>query len=128
MAQTHNIGFNGEGFVEGDKFLRRIPPLHLKDSGQISSAAFENYDNTNSFSTNWMKLSSVDDTLRSYPDFGVASLSAKLCWSLSQEIQWTPLEDNVAHCDIFGHKTHSIRKKLRDGAEYLVLPKKINQA
>ena len=127
MVQTHNICFNGESFVASDNFLRRIPPWHLKGSGQISSAAFQNDDGTTSFSTNWMKLSSVEDTLRNYPHFGVASISAKLCWELAQEIQWTPVNDNVAHCDIVGHKTESISKKFRNGAEYLVLPKKINQ-
>ncbi len=81
MAQTRNIRLNGEGFVANDKFLRRIPPMYLKKTGEISSAAFQNASGTNSFSTNWMKLSSVEDTLRNYLDFGVASVSAPLSCS-----------------------------------------------
>lgn len=110
-------------FVPNDKFLRRIPPLHLKKSGEISSAAFHNSSGTNRMSTNWMKLSSIDDTLRDFPSFGIASIKAELCWSLSQEIEWTPDEDCVAHCDVIGNKTESISKKFRDGAEYLKFPK-----
>ena len=118
------ISFGDQKFVPNDKFLRRIPPLHLKKSGEISSAAFQNTSGTNRMSTNWMKLSSVEDTLKNCNDFGVASIMAELCWKLNQKIEWTPIEDNVAHSDIVGRKTESISKKLRDGAEYIVLPKR----
>lgn len=126
MEQTEALHLDGANFVPDDKFLRRIPWWHLKPTGEISSAAFQNDGETNSFSTNWMKLSSIEDTLRNDPGFGVASISAKLCWELAQETRWTPVDDNVAHCDIFGHKTESISKKFRSGAELLVVPKKIN--
>ena len=125
MDQVQDLRFNGKNFVPNDKFLRRIPPLHLKQSGEISSAAFQNDKHKDSFSTNWMKLSSPEDTLRDYPTFGVASLSANLCWGLGQKIDWTPTDGNVAHCDIVGRKTESISKKFRNGAEYLILPKHI---
>lgn len=125
MSQGQDLRFNGKNFVPHDKFLRRIPPWHLKQSGEISSAAFQNDKDKNSFSTNWMKLSSPEDTLRDYPTFGVASLSASLCWDLGQKIDWTPAEDNVAHCDIVGRKTESISRKFRNGAEYLLVPKRI---
>ena len=124
MSELEAIGFGVQKFVPNDKFLRRIPPLHLKKSGEISSAAFQNTSGTNRMSTNWMKLSSVEDTLRDYPYFGVASITAELCWELSQEIEWTPAEDSVAHCDVVGNKTASISKKFRDGAEYLKFPKR----
>lgn len=124
MPETNEIYFNGN-FVENDKFLRRIPWWHLKESGEISSAAFQNDHGTNSFSTNWMKLSSIDDTLKNHPGFGVASITAKLCWSLGQKPKWTPVEDNTAHCDIIGRKTESICRKLRNGAEKIELPKHI---
>lgn len=127
MDQTQNIRFNGDNFVANDKFLRRIPWWHLKRSGEISSAAFQNDGGTNSFSTNWMKLSSIEDTLRNHPGFGLASISAKLCWDLNQKIKWEPLEDNVAHCEIVGRKTDSISKKLRDGAEPLVYPQRLDE-
>ena len=124
MVGYSGLFFDGRGFVGDDKFLRRIPPIHLKRSGQISSAAFHNSSGTNKMSTNWMKLSSVGSTIRGYPCFGVASIRAELCWGLGQGIEWEPLEDNIAHCNIVGRKTKSISKRFRDGAEYLVLPKR----
>jgi hypothetical protein len=121
LAETQNLWFEGNNFVANDKFLRRIHPDWLKQTGQISSAAFDNYR----MSTNWMKLSSVEETLSGFENYGVAAVSANLCWSLKQKIESTPVENNVAHCDIVGNKTESIKKKFRDGAEYLVLPKKL---
>ena len=126
MSELEAIGFGVQKFVPNDKFLRRIFPLYLKKSGEISSAAFHNTSDTNRMSTNWMKLSSVEDTLKDNPDYGVASITAELCWELSQEIEWTPAEDSIAHCDVVGNKTESISKKFRDGAEYLKFPKRPN--
>ncbi len=124
MSELEAIGFGGQSFVANDRFLRRIPWWHLKKSGEISSAAFQNDRGTNSMSTNWTKFSSVKETLRDHPDFGVAAVGAGLCWDLAQKIEWTPAEDNVAHCDIAGRKTESITKKFRDGVEYLKFPRR----
>lgn len=126
LPEKQHSPLDGNTFVVKDKFLRRIPPWHLKSSGEISSAAFENDKGKNSFSTNWLKLSSIDDTLKSFPEYGVAAISAELCWNLGQNIEWTPTDDNVAHTDILGKKTESTRKKIRNGAEYLIFPQKID--
>ncbi len=122
MSEPEALSFGGRKFVLNDKFLRRIPWWHLKKTGEISSAAFQNDRGMNSISTNWMKLSSVQETLRGHGGFGVASITAELCWGLAQKIEWTPAENNVAHCDIVGRKTENITKKFRDRANYLVLP------
>lgn len=114
----------GTKIVDEDQFLRRIPPWHVKPTGEISSAAYQNDPGENSFSTNWLKFSSVEATLRDHQDFGVASIQARLCWDLKQEIEWTPKDDNTAHSDVIGHKTESIHKKFRNGATILVYPKK----
>lgn len=73
-------------------------------------------------SVDWMRLSTIDDTLRSYPGFGVASISAQLCWSLNQEVERTPSEENPAHCDVIGDKPKPVRRKFSDIAEYLRYP------
>jgi hypothetical protein len=112
-------------FVAEDKFLRRIPEYHLKPGGEISSAAFQNDRGTNSFSTNWMKLTTIEDTLKNNPGFGLVSISAKLCWENQQTPVYAPVDENAAHCEIVGHKTESIRRKIRSGAEFLVYPKKL---
>lgn len=73
-------------------------------------------------STDWMKLTTVEDTLREHPGFGAASVSAELCWFLNQEVERTPSEENPAHCDVVGDKSKPVRRKFRDMAEYLRYP------
>jgi len=114
---------NVQIFEPNDKFLRRIPPLYYNPTTKkISSAAFQNASGTNRMSVNWMNLSSVDDTLRGYPRFGIASISAELCWTLKQEIERTGSDSEPAHCDVIGNKPPNIRKQFRDNAEYLRYP------
>lgn len=69
---------------------------------------------------------------RSSEILGTIKLEPKTAYQISTEITWMPelggvSWPDVAHCDIVGRKTESISKKFRNGAEYLVLPKKINQ-
>jgi len=110
-------------FAADDRFLRRIHPQYYDpNTGKVASGAFQNASDTNRMSVNWMKLSTVDDTLRGYPGFGVASISAKLCWLLDQNIEGIPSEENPAHCDIVGAKPKPVRRKFRDRAEYLRYP------
>jgi hypothetical protein len=110
-------------FEPQDQFLRRIPPWHLKGPGKVSSAAFENDPDTpDKMSVNWLKLSSVQHTLSGHPGYGVASITAELCYSLKQQPVHSPLEDNAAHSDIVGDKTRGISRRFRDGAQYLCYP------
>jgi len=110
---------NRQMFAADDSFLRRIPPQYYDPStGKVSSAAFQNASSTKRMSVNWMKLSGVDDTLHGYPGFGVASISAELCWFLNQEVENVPSEENPAHCDIVGDKPQSVSRKFRDMAKY----------
>lgn len=122
MPIEQNNSDNKFSFVPEDKFFRRIPPWWLKGPRRVSSAAFDNDKDKNSFSTNWQRKSSIEHTLIGHPGFGVASITAELCYSLNQEPKYTPEEDNAAHCDIEGHKTESIKKSFRDRAEYLLFP------
>jgi hypothetical protein len=110
-------------FEARDQFLRRIPPWHLKGPSKVSSAAFQNDDNTDRMSVNWLKLSSVEHTLSGLLGYGVASISAELCYSLKQEPVYSPVVDNPAHSDIVGHKTLAISRRFRDGAQYLLYPR-----
>jgi len=110
---------SSQTFVADDSFLRRIHPQYYNpNTGKVASAAFQNASSTNRMSVNWMKLSTVDDTLRGYPRFGVALISAELCWFLNQQVESVTSEENPAHCDIVGDKPRSVRRKFRDMAEY----------
>ena len=122
MPSKKNKPDKNSPFEATDKFLRRIPPLHLKGPGRISSAAFHNDADTNMMSVNWLKLSSIEHTLSGFEGWGVAAITAELCYSLEQEPMYSPTLDNIAHCDIFGHKTRRISRKFRDGAQYLLYP------
>ena len=117
------INESSQMFASDDHFLRRIPPEYYNpNTGKVVSAAFQNTSNTERMSVNWMKLSTVDDTLRGYPRFGIASISAELCWSLNQEIESVPSEENPAHCDVVGAKPPSVKRKFRNMAKYLRYP------
>lgn len=123
MANQPNKCDNAPHFEPQDQFLRRIPPWHLKESGKVSSAAFENDPDTpDRMSVNWLKLSSVEHTLSGHPGYGVASITAALCCSLKQQPVYSPVEDNAAHSDIVGPKTRGISRSFRNGAQYLRYP------
>lgn len=120
IEQNNSVG--NVSFIPEDQFFRRIPPWHLKGPRRVSSAAFDNDKDTNAFSANWQRKSSIKHTINDFPGFGVASFTAELCYSLNQEPKYTPKEDNSAHCDIIGRKTQSVTKKFRDGVKYLLYP------
>lgn len=115
-------------FQPEDQFLRRIPPWYFRPDGHISPAAFENDKGTNLMSVNWLKLSSVERTLDELPktqnsnQWGVASITHKLCISLNQKPKYSPTRINQAHCDIIGKKNLKITRALRDGAICLQHP------
>lgn len=123
MSPMREMNESDQIFAPNDHFLRRIHPMYYNPAtGKVSFAAFQNTTHTNRMSVNWVELSGIGETLRGYPAFGVASISAGLCWSLDQEIERTPVEDNPAHCDVIGDKPPAIRRKFRDMAEYLCYP------
>jgi len=110
-------------FSAHDTFLRRIHPQHYdRNTGKVSSAAFQNTSGTNRMSVDWTQLSTVEDTLSGYEGFGVASISADLCWSLSQQVERVPLQGNPAHCDVVGEKPKPVRRAFAHKAAYLRYP------
>lgn len=114
---------SSQTFASDESFLRRIAPEYYdSNTGKVSSGAFQNSSHTNRMSVDWMRLSTVDDTLRDYRGFGVASISAGLCLSLNQEVERAPQEENPAHCDVVGDKPKFVRHKFREMAEYLRYP------
>jgi len=113
---------SSQTFVPDDRFLRIISPIHYdSQTGKVFSAAFQNTSRTKRMSVNWTKLCTIKDTLKGYPGYRVASISAELCWSLKQDIEGTPITENPAHCDVVGDKPKSVRRQFRNKAEYLDL-------
>lgn len=91
-------------------------------NGKVSPRAFKNKATTRRMSVDCAKLSSIEDILKDHTGFGVASITAGLCWLLDQEIERTNTQDNPAHCDIVGDKPTEVMQSFRDGAQYLVYP------
>ena len=109
-------------FLATDEFLRRVHPVYLKDDRSISPAAFQNTSGTDRMSVNWERLSGVEATLEGYPDHGVASITAEVCWKLDQQIQRTPVEGNPSHCDVVGQKPKRVQRVFAKAARWLRLP------
>ncbi|MCX6659166.1 MAG: hypothetical protein NTX81_02115 [Candidatus Bathyarchaeota archaeon] len=73
-------------------------------------------------SVNWAILSSAEETAKAVPGAGVASITAGLCYRENQDIEYTPTNNNSAHCDVVGQKTKAVKRHLRDAAILLLPP------
>ena len=73
-------------------------------------------------SVNWAAKSTVEDTLKPPGGHGVVSITAEICWSQQQNIEYTPKDGNLAHCEVVGKKGQLVRHAFRDGATWLRRP------
>lgn len=64
----------------------------------------------------------MDDILLEYPQVGVVGIFASTCWALSQTIERSPTEINLAHCDIVGEKGNDVLLQFQQQAEWLRQP------
>lgn len=103
-----------------DQLYRRIFPLHIKENGQVSSAAFKSKDPK--LSVDVAKLTTPKKSLLSYPQHGLASIIAGFCRKLSQKVYHDPLPENLAHGIVEGKKTDSIAKKIALCAILIIPP------
>ncbi len=115
-------------FDDDEQFLRGIHPDWFDfDKQKILSWAFDNHPLTpERMSVNWAKLSSIDDTVKANPVWGVASITAATFYKENQDVDYTPIETNIAHCDVIGHKSLSVRRRLRNAAKLLRSPSQIS--
>ena len=90
------------------QLYRRIHPQHLKKTGEISSATFIG----EKVSVDWEKYTTLNETLRGWPDNQLASILAGIPRQKDQEVKHDPVKGNQAHSLIIGHKTKSIRRFL----------------
>lgn len=109
-------------FAPEDEFLRWVHENYVHTDGSVSPGAFSNSSGTQRMSVNWSALSSVKDTLADRNNFGVVSITAQLCWDLSQEIEKTPTVSNPAHCDVVGDKPLSVKRKFANGSKWAYRP------
>ncbi len=66
------------------------------------------------------------DAISTYPDCGLASITAGLARSLGQAVVRDPRPDEAAHGIVYGPKPRAgVSVKLRDGAQWVVTPNRV---
>ena len=105
-----------------DELYRRLTPIwrkYYKDNGRLSSAAFRPRKGS-SLSVDLARLTTPERCLSAYDDCGLSSLVVADVRSQSLEVQYTPLAENTAHCDVVGEFTKATAKRLAAKAQVLV--------
>jgi hypothetical protein len=112
---------------DDERLLRRIFPGHVNwdENGDpnISSAAFDKLDlSVNLASVMEQAGRELKDAIRGYAGFGLAAITAAHARSLNQAVARDPTRDEPSHGIMYGEKTRATRRKLRDGAQWIVTP------
>jgi hypothetical protein len=126
-------GYQDDATILDDHaLLRRIPPQHLVPDHntrriRISSAAFEDDRDGDPMSILLAETlrdlgQSPDAALAGHPDFGLASLTARLVREKGQIVVRRPEEGDPAHGLVVGHKPASVRKAFARAAKWAVPP------
>jgi len=108
-----------------DALYRRVAESWIKESGEISSAAFQNAVGTDEMSVDLARLTTPQTTALNESNYGVASFLAGVARELDQEVFHSPTQDNVAHSTVKGEKTRSIRRKLGRQSTLILWPANI---
>ena len=128
-SQPHE---DDKSILDDAELWRRIPPLHVvedKNRGgkRISSAAFEDHPDGTPMSVvlGQEVLAAGRDALSviaGHDNFCLAHVTAGLARSLNQGIVRKPLDDEPAHAEVFGKKTHGVRKRFARAAVWIIGP------
>jgi len=116
---------NIETIYDVDALYRRVAEYWIKESGEISSAAFQNAVGTDEMSVDLARLTTPQTTALNESNYGVASFLAGVARELDQEVFHSPTQDNVAHSTVKGEKTRSIRRKLGRKSTLILWPANI---
>lgn len=110
---------------------RRIPPFHLievEGGGlRISSAAFQDHKDGSPMSVvlGGEVLAAGRDArtvIAGHDNYCLASVTAGLARSLDQGVIRKPLDEELAHAEVFGRKTKSVRSKFTKAAIWIIGP------
>src|SRR4051794_27216980 len=107
---------------------RRIPAFHIgfdKNRGcrVVSSAAFDDDSDGEPMSVVIARPGRApEEVLRGHAGYGLVAFSVQVAESADQEILRAPMLDEPDHAHISGPKTSSRRKRLRDGAQWVLRP------
>lgn len=115
------------------KLLRRIPPDWIvpdpkNPAGKrASSQAFDDDRDGKPMSVQLADVLtthgiSVTQVLAGHDGYALTAITAGLARTNGPGIIRTPRENDPAHAEVFGKKSKSVRKKLADGAVWVILP------
>lgn len=121
--------FEDDPTISGqERLFRRIPQswVHWDENGSasISSAAFKDHELSVNLESVMARIGrQPEDCIRGYAGYGLAAITAAHARSLQQAVARDPLPDEPAHGVVYGDKKHrGISGKLRDGAQWVVVP------
>lgn len=103
---------------DSERLHRRIPAIHLKDDGTVSSAAFTDPE----MSVDRAALTTLAQTLAYHPQCGIAEFVARDARSLDLAVEPDATIDNIAHALVLGKKTKSMSRKLAAASKLLLAP------
>jgi hypothetical protein len=111
---------------------RRIPPCHFvfdenRGAWRPSSAAFQDHPNGTPMSVVLGQEvldagRTADSVLEGHNGFGLVSFMAWLARRQKQGIMRKPLLEEPAHAEVFGKKTHAVKKAFCGNCQWIVLP------
>lgn len=95
--------------------------MHIRGEA-VSHRAFANTKETNRMSVAYSGLSSEEQVMAGHNKFGLAGLTAQVCWDANQTVEHTPISDLAGHCDVVGDKPGAVQKLLLSGSKIMALP------
>ncbi len=129
-----NEGHVDDPSIRGEaKLLRRINPDWVVPDPKspigkrVTSQAFNDHPDGTPMS---VQLADVLAThripfakvLEGHEGYALAALTARLARAHRQGVMRKPLDDDPAHAEVFGPKSHSVRKGLAAGSEWVIAP------
>jgi hypothetical protein len=122
MATDH---FNDPNIPDEERLFRRIKLVQIvkaDDGGtRVSSAAFSNPELSVTLEGTMRAAGrEPEDSLKDNPNDLLMSITAGLCRLHRQVVGPDPLPEEPAHGYVFGKKTKSIQRELRDAAGWVV--------
>ena len=114
--------------LSDERLFRRIPRTWINwdehGTPSISSAAFKDEElSVNIESVLARNGHQPEDSLRKYPGYGLAAITAAHARSLNQAVAYDPLPDEPAHGIVYGYKKRGgVYSRLCDGAHWVITP------
>lgn len=114
--------------ITDDQILwRRVHPEQVVldrnlNQKRPTSQAFNNSSGTSGMSVDIADETTVQDTLKGYPDHLLVEFEAGLVRQLNQGVIRDPLPDNPAHAEVTGKKRKPVQRSLYTNCRWVVDP------